>query len=102
MPTHKNNEVHGPGGAGDAPHRGQSRKRKEARGDQAEAGDECAGYELQDSLGQKIGSVERLFVNERGEPEYIRVKMGLLGLKSALIRVQFVEVQREQRIIALQ
>jgi hypothetical protein len=71
-------------------------------GDQAEAGDECAGYELQDPLGQKIGSVERLFVNERGEPEYIRVKMGIFGLKSALIPVQFVEVQREQRIIALQ
>jgi hypothetical protein len=71
-------------------------------GDQAEAREECAGYELQDPLGQKIGSVERLFVNERGEPEYIRVKMGLLGLKSALIPVQFVEVHKEQRIIALQ
>lgn len=71
-------------------------------GDQAEAREECAGYELQDPLGQKIGSVERLFVNDRGEPEYIRVKMGLLGLKSALIPVQFVEVHKEQRIIALQ
>ena len=60
------------------------------------------GVRAPGSLRQKIGSVERLFVNERGEPEYIRVKMGLLGLKSALIRVQFVEVQREQRIIAFQ
>ena len=71
-------------------------------GVQVEAGDGCAGYELRDPLGQKIGSVERLFVNDRGEPEYIRVKMGLLGLKSALIPVQFVEVHKEQRIIALQ
>ena len=84
------------------PHIADKAENGKRPGDQAEAGDECAGYELQDPLGQKIGSVERLFVNERGEPEYIRVKMGLLGLKSALIPVQFVEVQREQRIIALQ
>ena len=70
--------------------------------DLIEAAEECAGYKLQDPLGQKIGSVEKLFVNCRGEPEYIRVKMGLLGLKSALIPTQFVEVQREQRIIVLQ
>ncbi len=71
-------------------------------GYQIEAAEEFTGYELQDPLGQKIGSVEKLFVNCRGEPEYIRVSMGLLGLKSALIPVQFVEVQREQRIIVLQ
>ena len=71
-------------------------------GDRIEAAEECAGYELQDPLGRKIGNVGKLFVNRRGEPEYIRVKMGLLGLKSALIYVQFVEVQREQRIIVLQ
>jgi hypothetical protein len=31
------------------------------------------GYGLCDPLGQKVGSVEQLFVNPRGEPEYIRV-----------------------------
>ena len=71
-------------------------------GDRIEAAEECAGYKLQDPLGRKIGNVEKLFVNRHGEPEYIRVKMGLLGLKSALIPVQFVEVQREQRIIVPQ
>ena len=71
-------------------------------GDRIEAAEEFAGYKLQDPLGRKIGNVEKLFVNRRGEPEYIRVKMGLLGLKSALIPVQFVEVQRVQRIIVPQ
>ena len=34
----------------------------------------------------EIGRVEELFVGGEGEPEYVRVRMGPFGLKSALIR----------------
>ncbi len=46
--------------------------------------DEYVSYAVCDPLGKKVGSVERLFMNGGGEPEYIRIKMGLLGLKSVL------------------
>jgi hypothetical protein len=48
-------------------------------------------------LGQKIGSVEKTFVNECQEPEYVRVRMGLSGLRSVLIPVGFVEIDEELR-----
>jgi hypothetical protein len=62
----------------------------------------CAGYAVYDPLGQKIGSAEEVFVNREGEPEYIRVRMGLFGMKSVLIPVQFVERDEQQRTLALQ
>ena len=59
------------------------------------------GYRLCDPLGQKVGGVEELFVNARGEPEYIRVRMGLLGLKSVLLPVESVAVGEERRVLFL-
>jgi hypothetical protein len=53
-------------------------------------------------LGQRLGSVERLFVNDGEEPEYIRVKMGLFGLKSVLIPVTFATIDKERRIFVLE
>jgi uncharacterized protein (TIGR02271 family) len=62
--------------------------------------DRFAGYEVYDPIGQKIGKVDDLFVNEADEPEYIGVKTGLLGTKSTLIPWQIAEVREgEGRII---
>ncbi len=69
--------------------------------DRFEEPEEYAGYELCDPLGQKVGSVEKLFVNSRGEPEYIRVRMGLLGLRSVLLPVENVAVDEKRRVLLL-
>src|ERR671918_2834113 len=47
--------------------------------------DRFAGYEVYDPTGSKIGKVDDLFVDESDQPEYIGVKMGLLGTRSTLI-----------------
>ena len=64
------------------------------------APEEYAGYTVCDPRGQKIGRAERLFVNGRGEPEYIRVKTGLF--KTVLIPVQTVAANEERRTLVLQ
>ena len=71
-------------------------------GNRLEAPEECAGYEVLDPLGHRLGSVEKLFVNDDQEPEYIRVKMGLFGLKTVLIPVTFATIDKERRILVLQ
>jgi hypothetical protein len=71
-------------------------------GGRLEAPEEYAGYEVRDPLGQRLGSVERLFVNDGEEPEYIRVKMGLFGLKSVLIPVTFATIDKKRRIFVLE
>src|ERR687898_444691 len=47
--------------------------------------DRFAGYAVYDPAGEKIGKVDDLFVDQSDEPEYIGVKMGLLGTRSTLI-----------------
>ena len=64
--------------------------------------EEYAGYTVCDPRGQKIGRAERLFLNGRGEPEYIRVKTGLFGFKAILIPVQTVAADEERRALVLQ
>ena len=54
-----------------------------------------AGYAVYDPVGQKIGSAEEVFVNQDGEPMYIRVHIGLLFSRTVLIPVQFVETYDE-------
>src|SRR5918911_4668901 len=44
-----------------------------------------AGYEVFDQVGEKIGKVDDLFVDESDQPEYIGVKMGFLSMSSTLI-----------------
>ncbi len=53
-------------------------------------------------MGQRIGKVEKVFVNGDDEPEYVRVKMGLFGLKSVLIPVVSVSVDKERKAITLE
>ena len=64
--------------------------------------DEYVGCVVCDPLGKKVGRVEKLFVNGGGEPEYIRIKMGVLGLKSVLLPVLYVTVDEERRVLTLQ
>jgi uncharacterized protein (TIGR02271 family) len=47
--------------------------------------DRFSGYEVYDQSGSKIGKVDDLFVDESDQPEYLGVKMGLLGTSSTLI-----------------
>jgi hypothetical protein len=80
-----------------APHTALSRK---GTGGSIRAPEEYAGYTVCDPRGQKIGRAERVFVNGRGEPEYIRVKAGLF--KTVLIPVQMVAADEERRALVLQ
>jgi hypothetical protein len=65
-------------------------------------GEEYAGYAVCDPRGQRIGRTETIFLNGRGEPEYIKVKMGLLGFKTVLLPVQSVLADEERRALLLQ
>jgi len=47
--------------------------------------DQYAGFTVYDQVGEKIGKVDDLFVDESDQPEYIGVKMGFLGTRSTLI-----------------
>jgi uncharacterized protein (TIGR02271 family) len=75
---------------------------RETRTDRfVEIEDRFAGYEVYDPTGRKIGKVDDLFVDESDQPEYIGVKMGLLGTRSTLIPWELVEVREDEgRIIA--
>ena len=63
--------------------------------------EEYVGYKVLDPRNQRIGSVKELLVNASKELEYIRVRVGLLGLKSVLIPVQSVWVDEKRRILLL-
>ncbi len=64
--------------------------------------EEYVGYQLCDPLDQTIGTVKEIFVNGSGEPEYIRVRVGLFGLKYLLLPVQMVAVDGERRTLVMQ
>jgi len=69
----------------------------EERGDRFTAiEDRYANYTVYDPDGDKIGKVDDLFVDENDQPEYIGVKMGLLGTRSTLIPWELVEVRDEE------
>ena len=60
-----------------------------------------AGYSVYDPVGQKIGIAESVFANSDGEPEYIRVRIGLFGTKMVLIPVQFVETDEVRKTLVI-
>jgi hypothetical protein len=74
----------------------------EERSSSIQTAERYAKYKVCDPSGRKIGRTERVFANGRGEPEYIKLKMGLFGLKSVLLPVQSVAVNEEQRALVLQ
>jgi uncharacterized protein (TIGR02271 family) len=61
--------------------------------------DQYQGYTVYDRQGEKIGKVDDLFVDESDQPEYIGVKMGLLGTRSTLIPWQLASVDENDRRI---
>ncbi len=63
--------------------------------------EEFVGYRICDPLEQEIGTLEKLFVNGAGEPEYLKIRMGLFGLKSVLLPVQMVAVDDQRRTLVL-
>ena len=75
---------------------------RETFGQLFEEPEKYAGYGVHDPLGQKIGRVQRLFVNADDEPEYVRVGIGLLGLKSVLIPVESALADEERKRLTLQ
>lgn len=70
-------------------------------GDRGEASASYAGYAVHDPLGRKVGSVRAVFANGSGEPEYINVKLGVLG-RCVLLPVQGVAVDEERQTFVLQ
>jgi uncharacterized protein (TIGR02271 family) len=67
------------------------------RGDRfTEFEERYARYEVYDPAGEKIGRVDYLFVDENDQPEYIGVKLGLLGTKSTLIPWEVARVDEER------
>ena len=64
-------------------------------------GGHATGYAVRDPLGQKVGEVEKLYLNHDGDPEYVLTRTGLLGLKSVLLPVQMAEVDEERRSLLL-
>lgn len=70
-------------------------------GDRSQTPEEYVGYGVRDPLGQKIGTVDELFVNAYDEPEYLRIRMGFLGLKSVLLPVETVAVDKQRRTLVL-
>jgi hypothetical protein len=74
----------------------------EERSSSIQTAERYAKYKVCDPRGRRIGRTEKVFANGRGEPEYIRVKMGLFGLKIVLLPVQSVAVDEERRALVLQ
>jgi hypothetical protein len=64
--------------------------------------EEYAEYAVCDRQGERIGRTERIILNGRGEPEYIKVKMGFFGFKSVLLPVQSVDADEDLRPLLLQ
>jgi len=73
---------------------------REERGDRFTAiEDQYADYTVYNRDYNKIGKVDDLFVDMSDQPEYIGVKMGLLGLRSILIPWEMARVNERRRLI---
>ncbi len=75
---------------------------REATGQLFEEPEKYAGYGVHDPMGQKVGRLEKLFVNGEGEPEYVRVGIGLFAWRSVLIPVENALADEERRRLTLQ
>jgi len=75
---------------------------RETFGQLFEEPEKYVGYGVHDPMGQKIGRLQKLFVNAEAEPEYVRVGLGLFGLKSVLIPVESALADEERKRLTLQ
>jgi hypothetical protein len=60
-----------------------------------------AGYEVRDPLGNRIGIAEEVFADLNDEPRYLKVKVGALGVRSALIPVRLFAADTRRRVLEL-
>lgn len=67
-----------------------------------ETGGAYAGYAVLDPRGKRVGRVREAFLNVHGEPEYLNVGIGWLGLRTALIPVLDVVADEGGRTLTLQ
>lgn len=75
----------------------------DSRSSQTFAGPEAyVGFWVCDPQQKRIGTVEKLFMNWSGEPEYIRVRVSFFGFKSLLLPVQNVVIDEQHRMLVLQ
>src|SRR4028118_787577 len=82
--------------------RGRQHLHSETRTDGFTAvADRFAGYTVYDGNDEKIGKVDDLFLDENDNPEYIGVKMGLLGTRSTLIPFQMATVDEANSSITV-
>ena len=56
-------------------------------------------YQAYDMHYEKIGKVDDVFVGENDDPEYIGVKVGLLGTKTTLIPIGIVRVNDKRQLV---
>ena len=70
--------------------------------DRFESPEAYVGHGLCDPQGREIGRVKKLYLNDYGEPQYIEVKMGLLGRKVVLIPVTGVALNEGKKTLVLQ
>ena len=61
--------------------------------------EDYARYRVFDEHYEEIGKVDDLFVDDRGRPEYIGVKMGFLGMKSTLIPMDIVRANDKRELL---
>lgn len=62
----------------------------------------CLRYKVCDPTGKKIGRVAGFSINEYGEPEGVRVRVGFFKLRCVLIPTMSIEVDEQRRIVSLQ
>lgn len=72
------------------------------RRERFEAPERYVGYAARDPQGRKIGDLEALHVNERQEPEYVRLRIGFLEFGTVLLPARAVAVDEERRALMLQ
>src|SRR5829696_209851 len=58
-----------------------------------------AGYTVYDRHYENIGEVDDLFLDENDSPEYLGVKMGLLGSRTTMIPFEMVRVNEARQLI---
>jgi sporulation protein YlmC with PRC-barrel domain len=65
-----------------------------------ELDDKYEDYALYDNVGEKIGKVDDVFIDETDREEYVGVKMGLFGLSGkTLIPMEIARVDEQERRI---
>ncbi len=72
---------------------------QDRRGSSQGPGEVYKDYTVYDQHYEKVGKVDDLFVDENDQPEYIGVKMGLLGTKSTLIPIELVRVNDRRKLV---